>query len=335
MTGGGARDGSDALPMEEGDVGEPVADLQRRLALVGFPVTTDDAGAFGPATRSALEAFQHRRGLRVDGICGRQSWATLVESGWVLGDRFLYRRTPMQRGDDVADLQQRLGSLGFDTGRVDGIFGDQTSKALAEFQRNAGLPVDGIVGVQTLEQLRRLQARHEGAEVVSTVRDRERLRRAPPTLSGRHLAIGETGDLAPAAAALQRRLVAAGARVSALHHPDDPVQADQANLAEVDAYLGLRLLARRSGCTTSYYAGYRYESAGGRRLAELIQHEVPPALGLPDLGALGMSLPLLRETRMPAVIVEVGPPRAVVERGPALATALVAALGSWAAADWG
>ena len=46
----------------------------------------------------------------------------------------------MQRGDDVADLQQRLSTLGFDTGRVDGIFGDRTSRALAEFQRNAGLP---------------------------------------------------------------------------------------------------------------------------------------------------------------------------------------------------
>ena len=35
---------------------------------------------------------------------------------------------------------------GFDTGRVDGIFGDATARALGEFQRNAGLPVDGIVG---------------------------------------------------------------------------------------------------------------------------------------------------------------------------------------------
>ena len=51
----------------------------------------------------------------------------------------------MLRGDDVAELQQRLCTLGFDTGRVDGIFGDATVRALGEFQRNAGLPVDGIV----------------------------------------------------------------------------------------------------------------------------------------------------------------------------------------------
>ena len=110
----------------------------------GAPVDAD--GIFGPATRAAVEAFQRLRGLRVDGVCGPQTWNTLVEAGFRLGDRFLYRRTPMLRGDDVADLQQRLCTLGFDTGRVDGIFGDATVRALGEFQRNAGLPVDGIVG---------------------------------------------------------------------------------------------------------------------------------------------------------------------------------------------
>ena len=73
-------------------------------------------------------------------MCGPQTWSALVEAGRDLGDRFLYRRTPMLRGDDVAELQQRLSALGFDTGRVDGIFGDLTSAALGEFQRNVGLP---------------------------------------------------------------------------------------------------------------------------------------------------------------------------------------------------
>ena len=43
-----------------------------------------------------------------------------------------------------------------------------------------------------------------------------------------------------------------------------------------------------------------------------------------------MSLPVLRETRMPAVICEVGPPAAVVERAGALADAIVEALTVWA-----
>ncbi len=304
--------------------------MQHRLAAIGFDAPGDPEGVFGLATRVAVEAFQHRRGLRVDGVCGRQTWDTLVEAGFGIGDRLLYLRTPMLRGDDVAEIQQRLGALGFDTGRVDGIFGLLTSAAVADFQRNSGQPVDGIVGLATLRELLRMPTRHQAPELVSTVRAREELRRGNPTLSELHLAVGETGGLGATVAALRRRLMGAGARVTELHHPDGSVQALQANAAEVDAYLGLRLDPDRSGCSTAYYAGYHYESPGGRRLAELVQAALPAAIGVADLGVQGMSVPVLRETRMAAVIVELGPAAAVVEQGQALAGALALALGGWA-----
>jgi len=316
-------------------VGAAVSDIQRRLTTIlnsGAPVDAD--GIFGDGTRAAVEAFQHLRGLRVDGICGPQTWHTLVEASFRIGDRFLYRRTPMLRGDDVADLQQRLSTLGFDTGRVDGIFGDRTSRALAEFQRNAGLPVDGIAGVVTLGELIRLESRHHEPELISSVRARAQLRHAPPTLSGRHVAIGESGGLASVAGALRRRLISAGTRVTELHHPDDSVQAHQANDLAVDVFLGLRLNPSRAECHTSYWAGTHDESQGGRLLAELIQGCVPGALEISDAGAHGMSLAILRETRMPSVLVEVGPASLVVERSAFLAGALSTALGLWADASW-
>ncbi len=323
------------LPLGEGDRGEAVADIQARLLGLGFGPISDAAGEFGLATRAAVEAFQRHRGLRVDGRCGPQTWQTLVEAGHRLGDRFLYRRTPMLRGDDVAELQQRLCALGFDTGRVDGIFGDATAKALREFQENAALPVDGILGPGTLRELRRVAARGAAPlHLVSTVRARELLRQAPPTLAGRHLAIGEPGGLAAPVAALRRRLVTHGASVTTLHHPDDSAQARQANRAGADAYLALRLEPDRPGALAAYYSGYRDESVGGRLLAEAIQRAVPAALGVPDLGVRGMSLTVLRETRMPAVIVEVGPAAVAVEHGPALAEALAGALASWASGPW-
>ena len=193
-----------------GDRGEAVSDVQHRLSAIlpGAPVDAD--GIFGPATRAALEAFQRLRGLRVDGVCGPQTWNTLVEAGFRLGDRFLYRRTPMLRGDDVAELQQRLCTLGFDTDRVDGIFGDVTVRALGEFQRNAGLPVDGIVGGATLRELLRLENRHQIRDLVSSVRERAALRDAPPTLRGRHVAVGESGGLGTVTGALRRRLTFGG-----------------------------------------------------------------------------------------------------------------------------
>lgn len=325
---------SDVLPLAEGQSGDAVSDLRARLRVLGLTTDEDGPGQFGPATRAAVEAFQYRRGLRVDGICGSQTWGTLVEAGFRLGDRALFRRYPMLRGDDVAELQQRLGALGFDVGRVDGIFGDNTATGLRDFQRNVGVPVDGIFGPVTVGELIRMQARHRQTELVSNVRAREELRQAAPTLVGRHVAIGEPGGLASTLAAFRRCLIASGARVTAMHHPDDSAQAREANAGLADALVGLRLDPDARGCTTAYYAGYRTESPGGRRLAELVQQRIPRSLGIADCGIRGMSVPLLRETQMPAVIVEIGPPAVVVEQGRTLADALAGAVEAWARSAW-
>jgi N-acetylmuramoyl-L-alanine amidase len=240
----------------------------------------------------------------------------------------------MLRGDDVAEVQQRLAALGFDTGRVDGIFGDNTADGLREFQRNAGLPVDGIVGAETLRTLHRLRQPQTAGEdvpaLVSLVRARELLRQSPRTLAGRHVAVGETGGLSTAVAALHRRLHSVGARVTQFHHPDPSTHAQSANAAEAEVYLGMRLDPMAEGCRTAYYAGYRDESPGGHRLADMVQAHVPAALGIADLSAVGMSVPVLRETRMTAVVVELGPAEAVVEHGAALADAMADALVEWA-----
>jgi N-acetylmuramoyl-L-alanine amidase len=317
-----------------GDMGPAVADVQQRLELLGFSSGVDPDGSYGDGTRAAVEAFQYRRGLRVDGVCGSQTWSALVEAGQALGDRFLYRRTPMLRGDDVAELQQRLSALGFDSGRVDGIFGDLTSAALGEFQRNVGLPVDGIAGAATVSELLRFGTRHHNSELVASVRDRERLRAAPRTLAGRRVAVGEEGGLDATVAALRRLLVNQGAVVTTHHHPDGSIQASEANAGGAEVYIGLRLDAGPRHCSTAYYGGERYTSPGGRRLAELLQAALSSALDLADEGSRAMSLPVLRETRMPAVISEISPATVVVEQGATIARAVAAALGEWVDSAW-
>jgi N-acetylmuramoyl-L-alanine amidase len=322
------------IRLQADDSGLAVADVQRRLERLGFSTGIDPMGSYRAGTRAAVEAFQYRRGLRVDGVCGRQTWSALVEAGRQLGDRFLYRRTPMLRGDDVAELQQRLSALGFDTGQVDGIFGDTTSVALGDFQRNVGLPVDGIAGASTVSELLRFGTRHDDTELVTSVRDRERLRQAPRTLSGRRVAIGEEGGLDAAVAGLRRLLVTEGALVSTHHHPDGSIQASEANAGGAEVYIGLRLDTGEHHCSTAYYAVERYWSPGGRRLAELLQGTLPASLDLPDGGSRGMSLPVLRETRMPAVICEISPATVIVEQAATLARATVDALAEWVGTPW-
>ena len=59
------------------------------------------------------------------------------------------------RGDDVKRLQENLNTLGFDTGKPDGIFGNGTKNAVIAFQKSKGLTADGIVGTGTQNAITR------------------------------------------------------------------------------------------------------------------------------------------------------------------------------------
>ncbi len=326
-------DGS-SLPLRRGDSGEAVADLQSRLSELGFPIE-DPSGVFGDATVAAVLAFQTDRGLPGDGQCGIQTWSAIVEAGFGLGSRLLYRKTPMLRGDDVAELQSRLSRLGFDPGRVDGIFGDQTATALMDFQRNAGLLADGILGRRTLDELARFSIRAGATNLVTPLRERLAVARGRSDLQGRRFAVVEPGGFATGASAVCRALRDAGAAAAlAFSHPDPSRLAADANATDVDCLVGLLLVPGVRSCRTAYYRGFRYESAASRRLAELVQAELPTVLGLDDGGIVGMALPILRETRMPAVEIQLGAPEVVVPNTTELARVVVGALTRWVGAAW-
>jgi N-acetylmuramoyl-L-alanine amidase len=318
-----------ALPLHSGSRGHPVRDLQQRLAALGMRGTeSDPPGYFGDGTERALRAFQQHFGLDIDGACNELTWTVLVEAGYRLGDRQLYLRAPMMRGDDIADLQGRLGALGFDAGRADGIFGPHTAGALSEFQRNAGLSSDGICGPDTLDALRRLGRDRTTGVMVNQVRERERLRSASPGLGGRRVVVGHGGGLAALTHAMHRYLRDAGAQVLALHHPDGGTQARMANAYDADVFLALRANPAPTH-RVAYFRGLHFWSQPGLSLAEHVGARLQPLLGL-ESDIVGMRLPLLRETRMPTVIAEIGPSNVLVNRNEAVASALSEALDTWA-----
>lgn len=289
----------------------------------------DGPGEYGFGTEAAIRRFQAARHITVDGVCGLETWSALIEASWRIGDRLLYERSPMLRGDDVTDLQVRLSALGFDAGRVDGIFGPETASALVDFQRNAGLTTDGICGPEVVAALERLSSRG-GTTTKAIVRDREALRVAPRQLSGRRIVIAEAGGLAALAHALGRALRDLGARTLLSHHPDGQVQADEANAFEAEAFLALQVRAE-PGCHTAYWSTTGYESIGGRHLAELICRELADDPGLEPIQAEGMRLAVLRATRMPAVVCAIGPPAVVVEHAGSVTTSLRSAISQWIA----
>ena len=253
--------------------------------------------------------------------------AALVEAGYRLGDRNLYLHSPMMRGDDVADLQLRLGGLGFDAGRIDGVFGPDSTRALLDFQRNTGLATDGIAGHHTFVSLRQLAARHSGRTPVAQVRELERLRQAQVRLVDRRVALGQFGSCAALAGAVARQLRARGAQVISLDHPDEEYQARTANGFDAELYLGLHL-ERDSSSRIQYFATEGFQSEGGPRLAR----RCATALGNSLAGnyeIYGMRLPILRATRMPAVLCSLGPPSRVVRATGYIAETLAGAIAAW------
>ena len=300
--------------LRAGDRGEPVRDLRERLAAAGMDVRVDDV--FDADTEAAVRAFQRRRGLRVDGVCGAETWGALIESGFRLGDRLLYLTGDMIRGDDVVDLQHRLNALGFDAGREDGILGPETETAVRSFQRNAGIAADGVCGPTTLQVLYRVSGLAAGS--VATVRERERLRRDPQRLDGRRVFLVIDPAVAPLAIPVARRLSALGARVGTDTSGDDPgVLAREANRFRADVFCALTQGAD-GGARCAFFANDTFRSEGGHLLALRLTEALRGVLKDVD-DPVGRAYRLLRETRMAAVVCE------LVGRDDAEGTALMAA----------
>jgi N-acetylmuramoyl-L-alanine amidase len=314
--------------LSRGDRGKEVLDVQTRLRGQGFELGREGVdGFFGPGTEIAVNSFQQRRGLLVDGLVGANTWRELVEAGYALGDRLLYLREPPFRGDDVLALQVKLNLLGFNAGAERGVHDEDVERAVLDFQRNAGLPLDGIVGESTLiklEAVRKAESGREGKKIPERDGGYVQAR----SLMGQTIVI-DPGHGGPdsgcvsargiaekdVALALGLRLAellrAEGCRVRLTRERDEHVplyaRAEAANTAGAAYFFSLHCNADASpaarGVACYYFQRSHYYSEHGRRLAEYIGVRLAAADG-PYLGSFGRNFGVLRETRSIAVLVE-------------------------------
>lgn len=127
-----------------------VAALQVALRAAGAYAGSVD-GIAGPGTTTALRAVQQRADLPADGVAGQLTRRTLGPVG--LHDYGTRAMRPGDVGWDVAALQFELAAHGFPSGSMDGALGPHAARALAAFQRWAGLTTDGVAGPSTLRAL--------------------------------------------------------------------------------------------------------------------------------------------------------------------------------------
>ena len=274
-------------------------------------------------------AFQDAFGLRADGVVDDVMWSQLIESSWSLGDRILFLRSSHLRGDDVADLQAVLNLLGFDCGRVDGVFGPRTQSALTDFQRNMGLTANGICAPDTVAVLHRVSSQTGTGPGVAVVREREELSDSTSPVTARVVIGGFTG-VAEVVRSTQHRALEAFPLATSVDS-GAVEQARSANDYGADVYVGFEA-SSDDACTVYFYEVPSFHSVGGKALADRIVATLQDRVPELSVRVQGMRHPVLRETRMPAVLCALGPSPLVRLKVEAISRAIVSSLRDWLAA---
>jgi len=134
-----------------------VQQQQEALKAAGFYQGKVD-GSYGPMTKKSVEDFQLQNGLTVSGKVDLATWGKLrpylataaqgAAEGSLSGMPSNYQ-TPTGK-----DIQEALKNAKVYQGKIDGVVGPMTKKAVEDFQKQNGLAADGKVGPKTWAKLR-------------------------------------------------------------------------------------------------------------------------------------------------------------------------------------
>ena len=105
--------------------------------------------------------WQYSEAGSVDGIKGRVdmniSYYQATKNNLSRGEKSVNITLPLlkngERGNSVKAIQQLLNARGFSCGAADGIFGEKTQIAVAQYQKSKKLTADGVVGENTYNAL--------------------------------------------------------------------------------------------------------------------------------------------------------------------------------------
>ncbi len=270
-------------------------------------------------TEWGSRSFQQARGLDVTGFVDEVTARALEEARWKLGDRSLYlHNVDLMRGDDVAALQTRLTEMGFDCGRVDGIYGPRTEAAVKDFQKSVGATVDGKCGPATIIALIRLTKIVSGG-VPSTLRQNATQQSRGPALANKVIVLNPDSDneiVYDVAVRTEGRLLALGASVfltrGVSNNPSEQDRIKFSNKSNADLMIALSLDSytneKAHGAATYFYGSdaHGVHSIVGERFASLVQREICARTDLANCRTHAKTWDLLRLTTAPTVRIDLG-----------------------------
>ena len=126
-----------------------VLGIQEELLAHGYHVGPID-GAIGKKTKGAIRQYQRDAGLPVNGVATKE----LLDHLKFSLPKVYARGTVIDPDPLVRDIQTALHQRGYYPGVLDGRYGPLTKAAIAAFQADAGLSVDGQANSAFLEALR-------------------------------------------------------------------------------------------------------------------------------------------------------------------------------------
>jgi N-acetylmuramoyl-L-alanine amidase len=224
----------------------------------------------------------------------------------------------LMHGDDVAALQSRLTEMGFDCGRVDGIYGPRTENAVKEFQKSVGATVDGKCGPATIIALLRLTKIVSGG-APSTLRQNATHQSRGPALANKVIVLNPDGDnelVYDIALRTEGRLLALGASVfltrGAHNNPSEHDRIEFSNKSNADLMISLNVDSyineKAHGAATYFYGSdaHGVHSIVGERFASLVQREICARTDLANCRIHAKTWDLLRLTIAPTVRIDVG-----------------------------
>jgi N-acetylmuramoyl-L-alanine amidase len=270
-------------------------------------------------TESEIRSFQQARGLDVTGFVDAVTARALEEARWKLGDRSLYlQEAPFMHGDDIAALQSRLTEMGFDCGRVDGIYGPRTEAAVKEFQKSVGATIDGKCGPATIIALIRLTKIVSGG-TPSALRQNAVQQSRGPALANKVIVLNPDSDnelVYDVAVRTEGRLLALGASVfltrGATNNPAEADRISFSNKSGADLMISLNVDSyaneKAHGVATYFYGSdaHGVHSIVGERFASLVQREICARTDLTNCRTHAKTWDLLRMTKAPTVRIDVG-----------------------------
>lgn len=110
-------------------------------------------GMAGDLTREAILLARKKLGTTKK-YCDSVMWTKLLNlemvNGYWIAKRIEYGS---DKSDSILLAQEMLTSKGYYKGKLDGSFGDETKKAVTDFQRDKGLPHTGVVDKKTWKAL--------------------------------------------------------------------------------------------------------------------------------------------------------------------------------------